>query len=272
MLRRRRFLLLAGLMLAQVAPVAAAWLPVGGPVRPVIELRLDPSQPQILYAQISAEGGNAAYLWRSEDAGATWSDVQVGLERPFSALAIDPEDPQVLWAWTPAGELWRSADDGTSWEQRPTTSSPTAPRTVQLLVDPRRPETLYRVDVESLRPLVAVSRDGGATFTKGSFLSKAFTNPEPVLAPPDRDELLAFATEGLLASTDGGQSWRLRGQFRHAGFVSGALAPSAPATLYGVSTNHNQCLARSDDDGAHWQSLAYPPRLPAAHATCTAVA
>lgn len=268
----RWILFLAGLVTASFAPLSATWLQVGGPVQPVIELRLDPSQPQLLYAQILAVGGDASYLWRSEDAGATWRDVQVGLQRPFSALAIDPEDPQVLWAWTRTNELWRSADAGTTWEQRPTSSPPTTPRIIQLLVDPRRPETLYRVDVDSSRPLVAVSRDGGATFTKGPFLSKTFTNPEPVLAPPDRDELLAFVAEGLLVSTDGGQSWHLRGQFRHAGFVSGALAPSAPATLYGVAANPNQCLARSDDDGAHWQSLAYPPRLPAAHATCIAVA
>src|ERR1700709_203651 len=151
----RWILFLAGLVTASLAPLSATWLPVGGPVPPVIELRLDPSQPQLLYAQILAVGGDAAYLWRSEDAGATWRDVQAGLERPFSALAIDPEDPQVPWARPRPGDLWRSADAGAPWEQQPTTSSPIAPRTVQLLVDPRRPETLYRVEVDSSRPLVA---------------------------------------------------------------------------------------------------------------------
>jgi photosystem II stability/assembly factor-like uncharacterized protein len=273
----RRFLRVAALAasiaaIASVAPASAAWLPVGGPVAPVLELRLDPGRPELLYARTAASDGTSTYLWRSEDAGATWRDVQAGLEQPISALAIDPEDPRVIWVWTETGELWRSADAGATWQQRPTAASSVAPQALQLLVDPHHPETLYRVDAEDLGPVVSVSRDNGATFTKGAPLSKLLTDLEPVLVRPDRDELLAFVTEGLRVSTDGGRSWSLRGKFRQAGFVRAAVAPSDPDTLYGIPTNTNQCLARSDDGGAHWQSLPYPPRLPSARAACYAVA
>jgi hypothetical protein len=142
---------------------------------------------------------------------------------------------------------------------------------VQLLVDPHDPETLYRVELNPDNPVVAVSRDGGATFARGARASGFFASAN-VVAPPHRDELLAFVYEGLHVSTDGGQTWRSRGKFRHIGFARGAFAPSAPETLYGVSAIDNQCLARSDDEGAHWRQLPYPPHLPLGRARCYDVA
>jgi photosystem II stability/assembly factor-like uncharacterized protein len=250
----------------------AAWLPVGGPVQAIVELRLDPSRPDLLYARSAASDAFSSYLWRSADAGATWRDVQAGLEQPFNALAIDPEDPRVIWVWTQTGELWRSADAGATWSRRLTAPSEIAPQAVELLVDAHHPETLYRVDVDTGQPIVFVSRDGGATFTAGAPVSKLFTDLEPVLVHPRLDELLAFVTEGFSVSQDGGKSWTVRGRFRNAGFVHGALAPSAPDTLYGIPANNRQCLARSDNGGARWQALPYPPHLPSANTACTAVA
>lgn len=272
-----RTLFAAALALAATAPLSAGWSPVGGPVQPIVTAQLDPSRPELLYARTPASEDVAYqgfYLWRSEDAGATWRDIQAGLERPVQALAIDPEDPRVIWAWTSDDQLWRSADAGGTWSLRSTFPIQAALQVVQLLVDPHRPDTLYRVEVAANSPqlLVAVSRDGGTTFTKGSSFTALYSSLKPVIASPDRDELLAFVHEGLRVSTDGGRSWHLRGLFRGAGFFRGALAPSAPDTLYGVPGNNNQCVARSDDDGAHWRSLPYPPRLPSGHAFCYDVA
>src|SRR5262249_10462649 len=154
---------------------------------------------------------------------------------------------------------------------------PIEPQVIQLLVDPRDPDTLYRVDIdlESSKPVVFVSRDGGVTFRKGAVLPDFAASDKPVLFHPGRDELLAFTSaKGLFASTDGGQSWPPRGQLPRSSLSHGIRAPSAPDTLYAISSpgNRNQCVARSDDDGAHWRSLPYPPRLPSARAFCYDVA
>src|SRR5581483_9234486 len=113
----------------------------------------------------------------------------------------------------------------------------------------------YRVKVAfaSFQLLVSVSRDGGATFTRGAPFTDINSGFRPVIASPVHDELLPFVHEGLRVSTDGGKSWHTRGLFRGDGFRRGVLAPSAPDTLYGMPNNRNQCLARSDDDGAHWR-------------------
>ena len=255
----------AALFLAGIAPASAAWSPLGSPIQPFVTLELDPSRPELLYARVFAsEGPEEDYLWRSEDGGVTWRNVQSGLENPVNALAIDPSNPRVIWVWTPDGQLWRSADAGDTWSRRlAAPGDQPRPYVLQLLVDPRHPETLYRVDAENgFLTIVAVSRDGGASFTKGTPVSTRPFSTGPIYVHPERDELVAFDQDGLKVSADGGQTWTLRGRYRGAGFVSGRLAPSDPDTLYGLALIPNRCLARSDDAGAHWQSLATPPRLP----------
>jgi photosystem II stability/assembly factor-like uncharacterized protein len=246
---------------------------VGSPIRPAIKLTLDPDRPESLYSLVSFASPFETYLWRSEDAGATWRDVQSGLERPISALAIDPANPQVIWAWTSDGQLWRSADRGDTWARR-FVSSDSRPPVFQLLVDPHHPDTVYRIDYGGIGPAgtsVAVSRDGGASFTQGSSVPH-YSGLDSIYVQPLRNELVSFDERGLEVSSNGGQTWSLRGQYRHAGFVGGRLAPSNPDVLYGLPFNSIQCLARSDDAGAHWKPLAYPPRLPSAHSRCYDVA
>src|SRR5215210_8908343 len=252
-----RWIVLSGLLLlALAAPVSAGWSPLGGPIEPILELQLDPGRPGLLYARvIVTEGREQSYLWRSKDRGATWHDVQSGLEHPASALAIDPSDPKVIWVWTADGELWRSGDAGETWSRRFATP-PTGimPDVRQLLVDPRNPATIYRVDNGTE---VAVSRNGGASFRKGGFVPN-FSGLDGIFVHAERDELLSFDERGLEVSTNDGRTWSVRGRYRGQGFVTGRLAPSAPDTLYGLPFSSSACLVRSDDAGAHWQALAYP--------------
>jgi photosystem II stability/assembly factor-like uncharacterized protein len=269
---------LAGFALAAAVAVpcwSAGWAPLGGPLRPEVFLQLSPpgsGRPLRVYASVLETWAYpGAYLWRSKDAGATWRDLETGLGHPLRALAIDPANPDILWAWTLDNGLWRSADAGDSWEQRALPGTRYALGIYQLLVDPHHPGTLYTVEEDSHGPRVVVSRDGGATFDAGPPFSIYTESDEPIHVQPARGELLSFAYEGLVASLDGGQTWQLRGRFAEAGFHGGEIAPSAPDTLYGLPV-FGPCLARSDDDGAHWRRLAYPPSLPSAHASCNAVA
>ncbi len=270
----RALSLLAGLAVVPTVstlPAAAAWAPLGGPLRPLAALQLSPSRPALLYASVGLfDNFRESYLWRSEDAGATWRTLQPGPGRPVSALAIDPGDPEVIWAWTANHQLWHSADAGDTWALRFTTPDPSP--VIELLVDPRHPDsTLYRVDSNGSAARVAVSRDGGASFGPGGALLPATFSRQEIAVSPLHDELLAFVPSGLQASTDGGRSWTLRGRALGAGFTAGHLAPSAPDTLYGLPSRRGSCLARSTDDGAHWQSLSYPP-FPAGRSYCYDVA
>lgn len=247
-----------GILLLVTVPVSAGWSPLGGPVEPVVELQLDPSRPELLYARVVvSEGGEEAYLWRSEDGGTTWHDVQSGLERPSSALAIDPANPRVIWVWTSDGQLWRSGDAGETWSRRfATPGNQLTPNVVQLLVDPRDPETLFRVEFDG-RTQVAVSRDGGRSFQEGPSVPHA-TGLEGISFHTGRGELVSFDERGLEFSTDGGSTWTVRGTFNGEGFAGGRLASSAPDTMYGLPSFANPCLVRSEDGGVSWTALAVP--------------
>jgi photosystem II stability/assembly factor-like uncharacterized protein len=264
-----RILFAAALALAATAPAAlAGWSPLGSPVRPNITLQLNPDHPEVLYARVFlSEGPEEDYLWRSEDGGASWRNIQSGLEQPVSALAIDPSNPRVIWAWTADAQLWRSGDAGETWTHRYTLPGFDPPQVFQLLVDPSHPETIYRVDFEGFPGTrVAVSRDGGATFSEGAFVPHV-SGLDSIYPRPGHDELVSFDEKGLEVSTDGGQSWTLRGTIPH-GFAGGRIAPSSPDVLYGLAYDTTQCLARSDDAGAHWTVLPHPPRVPVDPSHC----
>jgi photosystem II stability/assembly factor-like uncharacterized protein len=253
------------LLLMVTAPVSAGWGPLGGPIEPRVELRLDPSRPELLYARVVvSEGVEEAYLWRSEDGGTTWRDMQSGLLRPSSALAIDPANPRVIWVWTSDSQLWRSGDAGETWSRRfATPANELVPTVFQLLVDPGDPETLYRVEYDSGNGTrVAVSRDGGRSFQNGAFV-RHFYSPEAISFNPGRGELVSFDDQGLEVSLDGGRTWTVRGSFNGQGFAGGRLAPSAPDTMYALLPVAGTCLVRSEDAGAHWTATAFPTLPPA---------
>ncbi len=262
------------LLLAAVTPASASWSPLGGgPVEPVINLRLHPAKPQLLYARVS-EDTFEAYLWRSRDGGATWRDVQSGLLHPTTALALDPADPERIWVWTPDGQLWHSGDAGETWILLfATPHDQVLPDVRQLLVDRG---LIYRVESEASGAggtRVDVSRDGGASFRAGASVLHFF-GTEGIFVHPVRGELVAFSAKGLEVSADQGATWSLRGTYR-SGFAGGRFAPSSPDVYYGlplrVQGTLDECLARSDDAGAHWVASARP-RLPFGSSLCYDVA
>ncbi len=254
------------------APAVASWAPLGSPIPPQIALQLAPSRPELLYARVTAPYESSYFLWGSTDAGATygtisspvsssrrrrWRSIPRTLQRSgrgrwtaSSGAAATPEPPG---PWSPRARppisRWSSC-----WSIRGTVARSTASRTTSRgrWCGPRAP-------------------DGGLSFTAGSPIPSPFDSFQPVHVHPLRDELLSFGGKGLTVSTDGGRSWHFRGRFHQTPFLSGDLAPSAPDILYAVPLDTNQCLVRSDDDGANWQALAYP-RLPPSHSRCLSVA
>ena len=66
----------------------------------------------------------AAAVWRTRDRGDTWTRLSDGLPQQHAflgvlreAMAVDRLDPVGVSFGTSNGELWTSADEGSSWRQ-----------------------------------------------------------------------------------------------------------------------------------------------------------
>jgi photosystem II stability/assembly factor-like uncharacterized protein len=108
-------------------------------------------------------------LFRSTDCGLTWSDMEVGRFSPLTYgrdIRISPQDPQVMYAClSPAarsetGAIYRSSDQGTSWQLFLHSVTPRATM-MSVALHPGDPRQVYGV---SRCGQVFGTRDGGATW------------------------------------------------------------------------------------------------------------
>ncbi|MGH9940393.1 MAG: WD40/YVTN/BNR-like repeat-containing protein, partial [Blastocatellia bacterium] len=109
-------------------------------------------------------GGPGSAIWKSTDAGRTWTKLAKGLpEGPMGRVGMDVyrRNPNIVYARVEhpkEGGVYRSEDAGASW----TKMSNTNPRPMyfsQIRVDPNNDQRIYALGVQ-----LHVSDDGGKTF------------------------------------------------------------------------------------------------------------
>ena len=204
-----------------------------------------PSNPNIIYVA-SGEGlhrpdlsvGNGIY--KSTDAGKTWT--RLGLHDGFQipALAIDPRDPNRVFAavlghpYGPNEErgLFRSTDGGQNWQKAIYKDENTGASDVE--IDPSNPDVIYASMWEA--------REG----------------------PWEDNNEVNGTGGGLFKSTDGGSTWHplANGLPKDLSQIYVAIAPSDPRRLYATVAISSGPLAfyRSDDAGESWFQATDDPR------------
>jgi photosystem II stability/assembly factor-like uncharacterized protein len=230
--------------------------PVGG-ILPAAQLAFDPRDPRTIY--VAAYGFGA---FRSTDGGATWNALNQGLEPPPPAqqrfvdtIALSPRRHGLLLAGTDEG-IFRSVDDGTSWQRVAASCNGAA-----LLFDPLRPARVYAACVYNGPPTrngVMISLDSGLSWRPaGSGLPD-----QPVYSlatiPGAPRAILAGTFTGVFRSTDAGGHWTPA-----ASVTTPSGAPAAVLALAFLSTpapvlyagTYLGGLSRSGDLGASWTLL-----------------
>ncbi len=204
-----------------------------------------PSNPNIIYVG-SGEGlhrpdlsvGNGIY--KSTDAGKTWTHLGLrdGLQIP--ALAIDPRDPNKVFAavlghpYGPNEErgLFRSTDGGQTWQKSIYKDENTGASGVE--IDPSNPDVIYASMWEA--------REG----------------------PWEDNNGVNGTGGGLFKSIDGGNTWHplTNGLPKDLSQINIAIAPSDPRRLYATVAIASGPLAfyRSDDAGESWSKTTDDPR------------
>lgn len=178
-------------------------------------------------------------LKRSDDAGASWTDVRPqGLpSRDVHAFAADPSDGRTLYAAVAQAGLYRSTDGGETFALR---SAVVGGDVMALAALPNG--GLLAGDMG--RGLVT-SRDGGR-----SWRLQLEAQVRSFAVDPARPQRVLASGPGVALSTDGGRSWRPVLQVDRMGPVAWAASGRA----YAVSADRR--LYRSDDGGETWEVRA----------------
>jgi photosystem II stability/assembly factor-like uncharacterized protein len=230
------------------------WKPIfdAAPTQSIGAIAVAASDPAIIYVA-SGEGlmrpdlsvGDGIY--RSSDAGLTWTHLALEDAQQIPDLAVDPRDANRLYAAvlghpfgpSPQRGVYRSTDAGKSWSR-------------VLYVDEDTGASFVRIDPSNSQVLYA-----------------GLWN---VRAGPWEDNNVYNGTKGgLFKSTDGGDHWRRlsAGLPEDLSQIDVAIAPSNPQRLYATiaTTEDGEYdsaaglgVFRSDDAGEHWYRVTTDPR------------
>ncbi|MBI5085000.1 MAG: glycosyl hydrolase [Acidobacteria bacterium] len=214
-----------------------------------IDLVLDPSNPDILYAALwdvkrtpySLEsGGPASGLFKSTDGGETWTDISASQGLPKGPLgrigiAVSPVNPERVWAQIEAadGGLYRSDDAGKTW-RRVNENRNLRQRAwyyTHIFADTQNADRVYALNVQFWR-----SDDGGATFkTLGT---PHGDNHDLWIDPKDNSRLIGGDDGGAHVSTNSGAKWTEQDQAT-AQFYRVALDTDFPYNIYGAQQDNS---------------------------------
>jgi photosystem II stability/assembly factor-like uncharacterized protein len=204
-----------------------------------------PSNPNIIYVA-SGEGlhrpdlsvGNGIY--KSTDAGKTWTHLGLRDGEQIPALAVDPRNPDRLFAavlghpYGPNEErgLFRSTDGGRSWQKAIYKDENTGASDVE--IDPSNPDVVYASMWEA--------REG----------------------PWEDNNEVNGTGGGLFKSTDGGNTWHplTSGLPKDLSQIYVAIAPTDSHRLFATLGTASGGLGvyRSDDAGDTWSKITDDPR------------
>ena len=198
------------------------------------------SDPNVVYAgmgeaciRLDVSYGDGVY--KSTDAGATWTHLGLEDTRHISRIRIHPDNPDIVYvaalghAFGPNSQrgIYRSLDGGKTWERVLFKSEDAG--AADLSMDPTNPRVLYAAIWQARRSPWSMSSGG-----------------------PD---------SGLYKSTDGGDTWTditenpgLPGGLK--GRIGVAASPARPGRVWATIEAEDCGLYRSDDGGAGWERVS----------------
>jgi len=219
----------------------------------VNEVRMDPRDPDVLYAathqrfrNVAAlmNGGPGSGIHKSTDGGKTWRRLTAGLpEEPMGkiGLAISPQEPDVVYAAIElaqrTGGFYRSTDGGESWEKRSDrVAGGTGPHYYQeIFASPHAFDRVYHTDV-----WLQVTDDGGTTFRPVGEKNKHSDNHAMAFVADDPDYLLVGCDGGLYETFDLGKTWKFHANLPVTQFYKVAVDYDTPFyNVYGGTQDNN---------------------------------
>ena len=200
-------------------------------------ITVSPSDHNVIYVGGGEKTvrGNVSYgsgLWKSEDAGKTWTSCGLLHSRHITRVRVHPTNPDIVYAAV-LGDLFKdsqergvfkSIDGGKTWKK--TLFANASAGVVDLCIDPTNHRILYAATWNVRRTPYSLSSGGdGSALWKSTDSGETWTN--------------ITANEGLPAGT-----WGIAGV---------AVAHNNNQIVYAIIENENGGVYRSDDGGKTWK-------------------
>lgn len=183
-----------------------------------VDLQFDPANPNTMYAATWTawrtpyslnSGGPGSKLWKSTDAGLTWTDLSANPGLPKETLgkinvSPSPANPNRIYAIIEAhaggifrsddaGATWQLMNDDRNWRQRAWYYN-------HIIADPKDADTVYVLNVG-----MGKSTNGGKTFS--GIGTPHSDNHDLWIDPADPKSMIEANDGGANVTKDGGRTW-----------------------------------------------------------------
>ena len=214
-----------------------------GPETGASDLRMDPSNPRVLYAGMWNHGRKPWYIhsggtdggvYKTADGGDSWEKLTGGLPEMVGKVAIDvsASNPERVYALIEAepdkGGLWRSDNGGKSWKlingHRVLHSR--AWYYIHIAADPNDEDTVYVLNVPFLKSI-----DGGKTWNP--IRTPHGDHHDHWINPSDSLNMINGNDGGATITFDGGKTWSTLMNQPTAQFYRVTTDNQVPFRIYG---------------------------------------
>lgn len=225
------------------------WLPIFDrePTGAIGALAVASSDPNVIYvgtgeAQQRPDLATGDGVYKSVDAGKTWTHVGLRDTQQIAQVVVDPQNANRVFVaalghpYGPNTErgVFRSIDGGRTWERVLYRDENTG--AADVLLDPSNPNVVYASLWQA---------------RQGPWENGDFRGPN----------------SGLFKSTDGGTTWRQltaglpAWEPDRVGRIGIGIAPSRPSRLFAIVEARTSGVFRSDDAGETWTRVNSDPRV-----------
>lgn len=187
----------------------------------VTDIVFDPRNPDVLYAAsyqrrrhvwTLINGGPESAIYKSTDAGKTWSKLSNGLpsvDMGRIGLAISPVNPDYIYAIIEAAYdqsgFYRSTDRGASWNRMSNYKNASPQYYSEIFCDPLQLDKVYILDTRS-----HITTDGGKTFTPISLKDRHVDDHALWINPTNTNHYRIGGDGGIYETFDGGNTFHFK--------------------------------------------------------------